>query len=63
MSLYRQNAIIQAQQGNLLGELFEFFEFTDPNDIGADTRESFLRKIGESLGMDESYIEKAIKNF
>ena len=47
-----------ASQGNLLGEIFEYFEFGNP--LALPRREEFLRKIGESLGFEDEWIQKAI---
>lgn len=58
MSLHWQNAKIMASQGNLLGEIFEYFEFGNP--LALPRREEFLRKIGESLGFEDEWIQKAI---
>lgn len=58
MSLYRQNALIQAEQFSLLGEIFEYFELEHP--LG-DKRDEMIRKIGESIGMYEKYIVGAIE--
>lgn len=58
MSLYRQNALIQAEQFTLLGEIFEYFELEHP--LG-DKRDEMLRKIGECTGMSDKYIEQAIR--
>lgn len=58
MSLYRQNALIQAGQVGLLGEIFEYFELDHP--LG-ETRDTFLTKIADSLGFEQKYIDKAIQ--
>lgn len=58
MSLHWKNAEIIANQGNLLGELFEYFEFVNP--AICPRRKEFLEKIGESLGFEEKWVVKAI---
>lgn len=58
MSLYKQNALIQAEQFSLLGEIFEYFELEHP--LG-DKRDEMIRKIGECIDMNEEYILKAIE--
>ena len=59
MSLHWQNAKIMASQGNLLGEIFQYFENMNP--AICPKRDEFLRKIGESLGFEDEWIDAAIE--
>ncbi len=60
MSLYRQNALNQANQADLLGELFDWIQ-SFPKGFSEQKRAEFLEKIGASLDFEESYIESSIK--
>lgn len=58
MSLHRQNSLIIADQAELLAELFEYFEFANP--AICPKRREFLESIGQCLGFEDKWIDKAI---
>ena len=64
MSLYRQQALHQAEMGDILADIFDFLAQSDELRLGSVTvteaRERFLRAIGETLDFEPEYTEKAV---
>lgn len=61
MSLYEQQALHQAEMGDILADVFDFFALVDSDAVKiVSAREKFLRAIGETLDFESEYIEKAV---
>lgn len=61
MSLYHKQAMHQVEMADVLCEVIDFFILADSDTNVAEVREKFIRKIGEVLDFDETYVEKAIQ--